>query len=142
MPVRCATCNSQFSTIGQVIDHVSDTYHAIQGELSYEGSKPPKSNDPREKKHYSNSDGVDGFAHMKYYDKKGSIIPIQDSVYFGTMFLLAGAKECFECREQFANKYQLNKHILESGHSRVNSPEYNSAIKDMKIFEEMQTKYF
>jgi DNA-directed RNA polymerase subunit N (RpoN/RPB10) len=119
MPVRCATCNSQFSSVGQVADHVSDTYHGIQGELSLEGLKPPTSDGPREMELYL--DGVEGFAHRKYYDKKGDIITMPDSIYFSTVCLLAGAKRCFDlkCGEKFSNNYQLNKHVLESGHSKA-----------------------
>ena len=139
MPVTCKTCNRQFNNIGEVADHISETYQGIQGEFNYESIRGINPNDPKEAQDLL--DKTQGFAHMIYVDKNGNLI--QDEVYLCPSYLCSNLmKSCFECHKQFPNRYRLAKHILETGHTKEKLVgHWEDAVRTIERLEKLESKY-
>jgi len=131
VPVRCATCNKQFSTIRQVADHIGETYQGFQGEWRGSGDEKPTQKDIND---FLDTSG--GFAHLKYFKQNNFLVEL-DELY---PTLMAGTRRS-NCRARFTNNLRLYQHIIETGHGEEYG-EVEYAKKSMKVIEEFEKKLF
>lgn len=133
MAVRCATCSRQFGNIGEVADHISETRAEIEGTLPAEH----ESMEPDSPEHEENV--ATGFAHRKYYDRDGKLMPLQYEDYLYVL-VMSGARWCSSCNLTFTNMYRFSDHILSAKHG---DQTYQTNAKiNMEKFENFQNTYF
>jgi hypothetical protein len=147
MPVKCTTCNNEFTKIAQVADHISRTNKVIQRQFSAKDSSSNSSSrsdfkDPQQMECFL-EDGIADFSHRKYFDRNGKLIPLTDEFNLYTL-VTTSTNLCLICRARFANNYRRCEHILETGHIKgaYDDVLWKRAIVDMKMFEELERKYF
>jgi hypothetical protein len=134
MPVTCATCGKEFTSIGEVADHISETNKGGQGD-TFAGLKEQieeMRKNEKEMEHYL--EATRGFAHARFRDKNGALLPEEEvtTLYNLTM---AGAHWCIDCREDFPNNFRLAEHCNSTGHGESLREMAERRIREFQEFE-------
>lgn len=139
MPVTCEVCRRRFTSIGEVADHVSDTNKGEQGDqfAGFQEQMEERMNDSKEMERYL--DAVRGYAHLRFYDKNGALLPGFEVVHLHTLTML-GPRRCGECRTNLANNFRLAEHYLSTGHEKDSFGKV--AEGHMREFQEFERRYF
>lgn len=137
MPLTCVVCRKQFDSIGEVADHISNTSKQEEVEWTQEDMKQMTQN-PAELENLSNI--TRGFAHVRYFDKHGQLLP-EETVTELYATMIAGAKWCLECRENFPNNYRMYKHYVDTQHGQKwDRP--SRAIEHLDEMKAFEAKWF
>src|SRR5215207_9107192 len=115
MPVTCAVCVKNLTSIGEVADHISETNKGMQGDVfaGFEEQMEEMMKDSNETEQHL--DAMRGFAHVRFYDKTGLLLPEYEIIRLHVA-TTAGAKWCINCRANFANNFRLLEHYISTGH--------------------------
>jgi hypothetical protein len=138
MPITCAVCGKRFNSIGEVADHIAETYKGMQGDLSIsrkEQIQEIKENE-KEREHYI--DASRGFAHTRFRDKNGVLLPEEEVITLYNL-TMAGPHWCVDCEANFANNFRLAEHYNLTGHGDIFRASTGSQIRE---FQELERKYF
>jgi hypothetical protein len=139
MSITCAVCGKKFTSIGSIADHISETNKGIQGENIFAGFEERTEDEAMHGKEMEQlSDVMRGFAHVRFHDKNGLLIPEHEVTQLHVM-TTAGAKWCIDCRANFANNFRLSEHYLLTGHG---GSFRKVAERDMREFQELEKRYF
>jgi hypothetical protein len=138
MPVTCAVCGKNFTSIGEVADHISETDKGIQGDIfaGFEEQMEEMMKDSKEMEQHS--DAMRGFAHVRFYDKSGQILPKYEVTRLHVTTTV-GPKWCVDCRANFTSNYRLAEHYISTGHG---GSFRSIAERDMREFQDLEKRYF
>ena len=91
-----------------------------------------------EKEREHHLDALLGFAHKKFYDKNGTLLPKDDEIQLHVL-TTTGVKSCMECGKTFPNPFRMAEHCISTGHEEIIR---KIAEKTMRDFQELERKYF
>jgi hypothetical protein len=115
MPLTCAVCGKKFTSIGEVADHISETNKGIQGDVfaGFKEQMEEMRKNREEMEHHL--DAMTGFAHKRFRDKKGLLLPEEEVTTLFTL-TMAGLHWCMDCGTDFPNNFRLGEHCISTGH--------------------------
>lgn len=133
MPVTCAVCGKKFTSIGEVADHMSEINKGRQGDTFAGFSEQIEEIVRNEKEMENFIEAKRGFAHTKFRDNNGILMP--EEVTHLYILMTGGAHWCVDCRAPFPNNFRLVEHCKSTGHGERLRPMIERVTRQSQEFE-------
>jgi hypothetical protein len=136
MIATCAVCGKTFTSTGAVADHISESDKGIQQDILEMTGEQLEEIRKNENDIERFSDATRGYAHVRFRDKNGTLLPEEGVTYLYNV-TVAGPHWCVDCGQDFPNNFRLAEHCISTGHSEMLRQKNENCMRDLQYFERM-----